>query len=202
MASALPEPAPLNPSGPGLPGNAHRVLIYGVTGSGKSTLALRLSTLTGFEAHLVDEEIGWLPGWQGRPEAQMRELAAELAAGESWIFDSTYSKFRDLLLSRTELIIGLDYPRSLTLFRLIRRTVRRIVRREQVCNGNVETWAKVFSSDSILIWHFKSFTRKRRAMREFAAQAAMDHSAPRVLLFKHPDQTDRWLASLSDAVGS
>ncbi|AJT42852.1 hypothetical protein [Psychromicrobium lacuslunae] len=176
---------------------SQRILLYGVTGSGKSTLARRLAHITGIPAHLVDEEIGWLPNWQERPIAEQREIAARLAAEERWIFDSAYGKFRDLVVPRAELIIGLDYSRLRTLSQLIRRTWRRIRNRELVCNGNVETLAKVFSRDSILGWHVKSFSRKRRTMRDLAARAARDSTAPRVLLFQTPAQTTEWLDSLS-----
>ncbi|WP_394940925.1 adenylate kinase [Psychromicrobium sp. YIM B11713] len=181
-----------------LPGGAQRVLIYGVTGSGKSTLALQLGTLTGIAPHLVDEEIGWLPNWQERPPEEQRRLAAALAAEESWILDSVYGKFRDVVVPRTELIIGLDYSRARTLIQLVRRTARRVIEREPICNGNVETLRQTFSKDSILVWHFRSFSQKRRTMRDFAAQAAADPSAPRAILFSHPGEKDRWLASLTE----
>lgn len=180
-----------------LPNDAQRVLLYGVTGSGKSTLALRLGELTGIQTHLVDEEIGWLPNWQERPVDEQRQIASRLAAEDRWIFDSAYGKFRDLVVPRAELIIGLDYSRLRTLTQLIRRTLRRVRTRELVCNGNVETLGKVLTKESILGWHFKSFSRKRQTMRDLAARAAMDSAAPRVLLFRHPAQTAAWLDSLS-----
>jgi hypothetical protein len=46
--------------------------------------------------------------------------------------------------------------------------------------------------DSILVWHFRSFARKRARMRAWAA----DPAAPEVVLLASPAATRRWLASL------
>ncbi|MBQ1442563.1 MAG: adenylate kinase [Renibacterium sp.] len=189
---------PVHPvPGPGLAGGAHRVLVYGVTGSGKSALAESLSAATGIKAHLVDDEFGWLPGWTPRSPEEIRTMVEPVVAEESWIFDSAYGSFRDLVLARAQLIIGLDYSRPRSLVRLLRRTFRRIVHKELVCNGNQETWLRTLSKDSIVPWHFRSFKRKQAVMHELAAAAARDPSAPRVLLFKNPAQTARWLRSFA-----
>ncbi|ABY24038.1 conserved hypothetical protein [Renibacterium salmoninarum ATCC 33209] len=182
-----------------LPHEASRVLIYGVTGSGKSTLAIVLSKISGIEAHLVDEEFGWLPNWTSRPPVEIRELVAPVVAGDAWIFDSAYATFRDLVTPRAQLILGLDYSRARTLAQLLRRTVKRIISKEPVCNGNIETWRSLLSKDSIVAWYFKSFNRKRSTMRQLAKTASI---VPRVLLFKNPRQTADWLNSLKAAAES
>lgn len=185
-----------------LPHEANRVLVYGVTGSGKSTLATELAQSTGIEAHFVDEEYGWLPDWTPRPSEEIRQLVAPVVAGESWIFDSAYATFLDLVAPRAQLILGLDYSRARTLTQLLRRTVQRVISKEPVCNGNIETWRSLLSKDSIVAWHFKSFKRKRSTMRQLSEEASIDSGAPRVLLFKNPRQTTAWLNSLKAAAES
>ncbi|WP_237393861.1 hypothetical protein [Pseudarthrobacter sp. ATCC 49987] len=66
------------------------------------------------------------------------------------MLDSAYGAWCDVVLPRAELIVGLDYPRWLSLARLVRRTLRRVLTREPVCNGNEETIAGIFIEDSIL----------------------------------------------------
>ncbi len=68
---------------------ASRVLCYGVTGSGKSTAATEIGAKLGLPVHLVDDEIGWLPGWINRPVGRQIELATQIVAAERWILDST-----------------------------------------------------------------------------------------------------------------
>lgn len=175
--------------------DARRVLVYGVTGSGKSTAAVRLGAALGLPVHLVDEEVGWLPGWVERPDEEQRRIATGLAAAERWVLDSAYGKWLDTVLPRVEVVVGLDYPRWLSLGRLLRRTARRCVRREPVCNGNVETLGKVVAPDSIVVWHFRSFARKRARMRAWEDRP---DGIP-VLRLRHPRELEAVLADLSSA---
>jgi adenylate kinase family enzyme len=170
---------------------ASRMLIYGVTGSGKSTLARRVAEQTGLPWHSVDD-LTWEPGWVAvSPEEQRRRIAA-ICAGERWILDSGYSSWMDVVLARVELIVALDYPRWRSLARLTRRTLGRAIRRQTVCNGNTESFRQTLGRDSIIVWHFRSFARKRARMRAWAA----DLSAPEVILLRSAAGTRRWLASL------
>ena len=170
-----------------------RILVYGVTGSGKSTLALELGRRLQLPVHLVDDEIGWLPGWVEVEAEEQRRRAAELVKQPAWILDSAYGKWVDLVVGRADLVLGLDYPRWLSLGRLLRRTWRRAAEQQLVCNGNVETWRQAFSRESIVLWHFRSFRRKRSRMRAWAA----DPTGPRVVLLRSPRAADQWLAKIT-----
>jgi len=86
-------------------------------------------------------------------------------------------------------VVALDYPRLVSLGRLLRRTAARIIDRQEVCNGNRESWRTVFARDSLVVWHFTSFRRKRAEMREWAAAA----SGPPVVLLRRPSQADAFL---------
>ena len=172
---------------------AKRVLVYGVTGSGKSTAALAIGARLGLHVHLADDEFCWLPGWVQRPAAEMRALAAVAASEPAWVFDTAYESFRDLVEPRADVVIGLDYPRWISLGRLLRRTLVRAVDRRPICNGNVETLRQVFSRDSIIVWHFRSFTRKRATMRAWASRA----EGPAIMLVRRPRELDRLVSALA-----
>lgn len=172
-----------------MPAKTRRVLIYGVTGSGKSTLAERLAARLGLPYTSVDD-LCWLPGWvQVSPEEQQRRIE-EIVAGEAWLLDSAYGHWLPAILPRVELIVGLDYPRWVSLGRLLRRTARRVFTGETCCNGNRERLRLVFSRESIVLWHFRSFARKRARIRAWEAEGLP------VLRFAHPAQVESWLASL------
>lgn len=166
--------------------------MYGVTGAGKTTLAERLSRLTGIEWTSVDD-VAWRPGWVQLAEHEQRMLFTERCAAETWILDTAYTVWLDVALARAELVVGLDYPRWLSLSRLVRRTVARNLDHRLVCNGNVETWRNTFSADSVLAWHFRSFRRKRDRLREWEA----DPSMPGVLRLRSPRQLEEWLAQVA-----
>jgi adenylate kinase family enzyme len=143
-----------------------RVLVYGVTGSGKSTLAARLSAQSGIPWHHVDD-LTWEPGWIQVPVEEQRRRLAAIIAGDAWILDTAYAQWLDDVLPRVELIVGLDLPRLVSLARLLRRTAGRAHTKQPICNGNVETWRKALSRDSIIWWHFRTFAAKRRRFDEW-----------------------------------
>ena len=171
---------------------ARRILIHGVTGSGRSTLGARLQALTGLP--WVDADaLTWLPGWQLRPDAEQRRRVEELCATDSWILDSAYGRWEDVPLARAQLVVGLDYPRWLSLGRLLRRTILRMVDRTPVCNGNVESWRQVLSRESIVLWHLRSFASKRQRLLAWEEDPAM----PPVLRVRSPAELERWLATVA-----
>jgi adenylate kinase family enzyme len=170
---------------------ADRVLIYGVTGSGKTTLAQQVAERTGLPFHSVDD-LTWEPGWVEVPAEEQRRRIAVICAGERWILDSGYGKWLDLVLARTDLIVALDYPRWRSLGRLMRRTLARAIDRRKICNGNTESFRQMLSRDSILLWHFQSFARKRARMRAWMA----DPDGPAVIRLTSPAATRLWLAAL------
>jgi hypothetical protein len=47
-----------------------------------------------------------------------------------------------------------------------------------------------------LLWHFKSFSHKRRRMREWQARGT-----PPLVLLQSPKEAERWLERVADAVG-
>jgi adenylate kinase family enzyme len=173
---------------------ADRILVYGVTGSGKTTIASQIAERTGIGWHSVDD-LTWDPGWVPVPAAEQGRRIAAICAGERWILDTAYGSWREDVLARTDLIVALDYPRWVSLSRLVRRTVLRAVDHRPICNGNTESFRQAFSRDSIIVWHFRSFTRKRNRIQEWAANPPV----PEVVRLTSPRATRRWLATLPAA---
>jgi hypothetical protein len=57
----------------------------------------------------------------------------------------------------------------------------------------VESFREAFlKSDSILLWHFTSFARKRARIRQWAADPAF----PSIVVLRSPAEVSQWLASL------
>lgn len=170
---------------------ARRVLCFGATGSGKSTLATALAERLGLPVVLMDE-LCWDPGWVQPPRAELDARVLPVLDREAYVADTVYGIHNRAALERVDVIVGLDYPRLVSLGRLVRRTARRLRTRERVCNGNVETLRLVLARDSIIVWHFRSWRSKRERMRAWRADAA----APPVLLLRTPADADRLLVAL------
>lgn len=174
-----------------------RILIHGVTGSGKTTLARAVSDRAGIPWHSADDELGWLPGWIERPTEEQRAIAAAIAATDAWVLDTAYTRWRDVVVPRVQLIVALDYPRTVSLRRLLGRTARRVVTREVVCNGNRESLRLAVSQDSIIRWHFRTYEKKRRQIDEWER----DPNGPPVVRLRSPAETEAWLATLRPVDG-
>lgn len=168
-----------------------RILVYAVYGAGKSSLAAELAERLGLPWYPVDDLL-WRPGWVEVPVAEQRARIEAICRRDRWILDGAYHGWRDVPLTRADLVVGLDYPRWLSFWRLLRRTARRLATGEEICNGNRESWRSVLSRDSVLVWHVTAFGRARRRMRAWQA----DPSGPTVLLFRSPQDLKRWLAGL------
>ena len=170
---------------------ARRILIYGVTGSGKTSLAARLSKRTGIPWHSVDD-LTWQPNWVEVPlDEQVRKIT-EICGGDEWILDTAYAKWIDIPLARLEVIVALDYPRWVSLWRLLKRTIGRAIDGRPVCNGNRETWRLAFSKNSIIAWHFRSFSRKKNLIAKWIEDGRS------VVHLKRPRDTKAWLMVLAE----
>lgn len=134
------------------------------TGSGKSVAAQKIASRLRLPCHPVDD-LTWEPGWTPVAAPEQRRRLGAIAEQDAWVLDSACSAWSEIVLARAELIVGLDYPRWFSLQRLLRRTIVRMVDKQLICNGNVETLRNVVGRDSIVRWHFRSFSRKRTRIR-------------------------------------
>jgi adenylate kinase family enzyme len=97
-----------------------RILVIGSGGSGKSTLARRLGDLLKIDVKHLDR-LYWRPGWQEPPKDEWLERVKELTSDDSWIMDGNYGGTLDVRIQRCDTIVFLDLPRTLCLWRIIKR---------------------------------------------------------------------------------
>ena len=142
-----------------------KINVIGCTGSGKTTLgkviASRL-TITSLDL----DEISWAPNWTERPKSAVWDDLREVLKQDSWVISGDYRIYRHIIMKDADYILWLDYPFWTNFFRLMKRTMRRIVFKEPCCNGNYETLYQVcFTKESIIYWFFKTFweVNKRNA---------------------------------------
>ena len=141
-----------------------RIQVVGTSGSGKSTLAKKLAdrlNLNRLELDSIYHQANWTP----LPDHEMRSMVTEFASGDTWVIDGNYSMVRDILNDRVTHIIWLDYPRWLVMSRVIRRTLRRVITRQELWNGNHEDPRKWFSSnreENIILWAFTTLESNRQ----------------------------------------
>ncbi|MFF7333901.1 AAA family ATPase [Streptomyces sp. NPDC090306] len=172
-----------------------RILVVGSTGAGKSTLATRLAERLGLPFHEMDALHFTGPGWTVDPG--FAERVAGLAAAPGWIFDSLgYPEVRDLLWEHADTVVWLDHPRRVVMFRVLRRSLARTLRRERVFGGNRETLGGWFSAEHPVWWAWSQYAGRRA---EIARRAADPRFAPlRVIRLRTPADAERWLRGVDE----
>lgn len=152
--------------------------VVGNSGSGKTTLARTLAGHLGVP-HVELDSLVHQPGWQELPTEELRARLAPVLAGEGWVVDGNYrSRVGDLVREAADTVVWLDLPRWLVTSRVVRRTARRAVTREELWNGNREQLRDVLSRDpmrSIVRWSWTQHEAYRRQYSEESAAPANAH---------------------------
>ena len=115
------------------------VILATASGCGKTTVGRALASALDVPYVELDA-IHWQAGWTELDAAELRRRVEPLVARDAWVIDGSYrGKLGDLVLERADTIVWLDLPRRIWLRRLVVRTLRRVVLREVLWNGNRES---------------------------------------------------------------
>ncbi|HEX3841489.1 MAG TPA: hypothetical protein VHU85_11900 [Acidimicrobiales bacterium] len=131
-----------------------RVSVVGNSGSGKSWLAARLAARLGVP-YIELDAVFHLPNWTELPADEFRRQVADLTATGGWVVDGNYLNGRDVVWGRADTVVWVDPPRALVTFRVVSRSLGRVLRRRELWNGNREHWRNLLSTDpakSIIAW--------------------------------------------------
>lgn len=190
----MPTPATAGPSHP------RRLRIVGSSGSGKSHLARQTADRLGL-AYLELDAVFWDAGWTRRDDDEARRLVRDFVAAHpgGWVVEGNWLSRLDGLLDPgtpdgADTFVWLDHPRPVVMRRVIARTVRRGVRREELWHGNREqpsTWLRLGPEQNILRWAWVQHPVFREAMLRRMARGVP------VVRLAGQRQVDAWLAALT-----
>ncbi|PYF97796.1 Adenylate kinase [Georgenia satyanarayanai] len=172
-----------------LPHRPRRVLVAGVSGAGKTTLARRVAAVTG-GPHTEIDALFHGPGWV--PRTEFLDDVRALVARDAWTTEWQYTGARPLLAERADLLVWLDLAfATVTLPRLLRRTVGRRLRRQELWNGNVEPplWTVLTDREHVVRWavHTRGKLRVRVPLLE-------EHEPHLVVVrLRSPREVKRWV---------
>jgi adenylate kinase family enzyme len=154
-----------------------RVSVVGNSGSGKSTLGAALAARLGVPYVELDS-IFHQPGWTELPRDEFRARVEAETAGNAWVIDGNYTAVRDLVWARADTVVWIDLPRPLVMRRIIARTVRRAVFRQELWNGNREpssNWLTLDPERSIIMWSWTQHAKYRVRYADAMADPALAH---------------------------
>ncbi len=78
--------------------------------------------------------------------------------------------------------------------RITKRSLNRIITKQEVCNGNYETWRKLFSNKSIILHSFKSYHKRRKKYPILFKKPENSHL--NIVRLRSPKATQDWLLNL------
>ena len=157
-----------------------RVSVVGNSGSGKTTLARTLADVLGV-THVELDALYHGPGWTEptRADFQARVAAALDEATEGWTACGNYSAVRtEVVWPRADTVVFLDLPKHLVMRRVVTRSVRRTITREELWNGNREPLRNLYRWDpdqSIIRWAWERHELYRQRFRAAATDPAFAH---------------------------
>lgn len=173
----------------------NRISVVGTSGAGKTTFSGKLSEILGVP-HVELDSLHWEAGWTPAPAEVFRSRVRKAVGMDRWVIDGNYSKnARGLVWERADAVVWLNYSFSVNLYRIVRRTVRRVVTGEECCNGNRESLRLAFSRDSIILWVLRTYHRHRAEYP--ALLAVMEQRGAQIIRLHSPKEADRWLAHLA-----
>jgi adenylate kinase family enzyme len=170
-----------------------RIAVVGTSGSGKTTLAHRLAQCLGL-SHVELDALHWGPNWTPVPRELFRERLMQALSGDAWVVNGNYSAVRDIIWSRADTVVWLDYSLPVVMGRVTWRTLRRAATQEELWSANRErVWEAFFGRDSIIWWTFSTYRRKREYPALFSQPEYVHLS---VVHLRSPREANRWLDSL------
>ena len=165
-------------------------MIASASACGKTTVGRALAERLGVQFIELDA-LNHGPGWTEATPAELRARVAPIVATDGWVIDGGYRpKLGDLVLEAADTVVWLDLPRREWVPRLLRRTIRRIVRREELWGGNRETIRNAFlRRNGLLRFAWRTYGRRRAT---YPLELARFH----VVRLRSQREVDAWFASV------
>jgi adenylate kinase family enzyme len=177
-------------------GRPRRVIVLGVTGSGKTTAGKRIAAALNAK-HIELDALWWGPEWTpSEPDDFRARLTATIDGVDTWVTDGGYaSHVWDITWVKADAALWLDYPLPLIMSRLFRRTTGRLIRREELWNGNTENFRSQFlSRDSLFSWAVQTHRKYRKSYPEHFARPELRNLW--VARCTSPAQAEKWIRRL------
>jgi adenylate kinase family enzyme len=171
-----------------------RVAVIGNAGAGKTTFATRLAARLEV-AHVELDALFHQPGWTPLPDTAFRAAVDRaLPADGGWVADGNYRAVREITWGRADTIIWLDLPRRVVTARILRRSLRRVLLRTELWNGNRERLRSLLSvrpARSVIAWSAYQHGVYRREYAGVTRDARWAHA--RFVRLRSAAAADRWL---------
>lgn len=177
-----------------------RIVVVGSSGSGKTTFARRLAVALGLP-HLEMDSVFHRDGFADTAHDEFLPILDEFTASEGWVVDGNYTSHgtRDVVWPKADTVVWLDLPRKTAMARVVRRTLRRVLSREELWPGVKEPFSNLYSLDpyeNIIVW---TWTRHRHVQEKYEktmTDGSWSHAD--VYRLRSQREVERFLASSTE----
>ncbi|WP_051834771.1 hypothetical protein [Streptomyces sp. NRRL S-15] len=162
---------------------AGKVWIVGGPGCGKSTLAGLLAEPGAPPVRL--DALFWGPGWTPVPEDRFLAEIQKALEAQRWVVDGQFPAAVAAYAHTADCVVWVDPPLRVARPRLLRRTLSRWIRREELWGGTRETLWTVVGPRSILWYALKVRAEQQQANLDLFAR--LSETGVRLIRFRGGD---------------
>ncbi len=139
-----------------------KILVAGQ--GGKSTLARAVAADLGLP-YIELDALSWRPNWVVTPKDEFRVLVQQALVEnpDGWVVDGNYGgDLEGMVVNEAETVVYVNIGFWLMFWRLFWRSIARARDRQLICGENRESWRRMFSRDSLMVF----LLRRRKAITE------------------------------------
>ncbi|MGV7117717.1 DNA topology modulation protein [Paenibacillus kyungheensis] len=166
-----------------------RLIVIGCSGSGKSTLSQKLHKILQLPIIHLDRYY-WQANWQATEQEAWDQKVTEFALTDRWIIDGNYSRTLDIRIERADVIVFLDMPRWLCMYRIVKRRIQYHGRTRPDLNEDCPEKLDI----GFLKWVWNYRKRNRIKTLEKLKQVK-EHQ--KVVIIRNKKQLEEWIEQLS-----
>lgn len=126
-----------------------KIYIIGCPGSGKTCFANFLAKLLDIDVLHLDD-IYWDSNWEKRNFEQVTADLKGIVHKNMWIIEGCYEELEDIIIEKADVVLLLRIGAITALFRVIRRCIMGVLRKQKTCGRNRESLKRLFGKNGMI----------------------------------------------------
>lgn len=171
----------------------NKIVVYGNAGSGKTTLAMALHKKLNLPLYHLDQ-YHWKPNWERVSDEEFFAKHKQLCNEPAWIMEGIYTRILPERIAHADVVIFLDMPRYLCMWRVLKRAVCNIGK--QVPGDPEGCKQSVFSTKFLefftWVWNFN----KRNRATVLAMLQSPEYKGKQIYILRSPQEMDEFIKQL------
>lgn len=141
----------------------YKIWIIGPPGAGKTTISKKLYHDLCIP-YLELDEVYWKPNWEKRNDV-IEKVMIPFLQNENWIIDGYYDDTTQMLESCASHIFYIKVAYPIIIFRLVIRSIKRLIFKKKVCGDNYENIKFLLSENGLFLYARRQFIMFRDILK-------------------------------------